>query len=70
MKKLISLALALAIVATIGIGLASIQTQAKDPVAVQCIIKCNLRTHDLFECCREVTPGGGGKWECELIGGC
>jgi hypothetical protein len=70
MKKVVSLALALAVVASIAVGILSISTQAGPPTAVQCIIKCNIKTHDLFECCREVTPGGGGKWECELIGGC
>lgn len=70
MKKVVSLALALAVVASIVVGIVSIQTQAADPDPVQCIIKCNIKTHELFECCRIVSPGGGGKVTCTLIGGC
>jgi hypothetical protein len=68
MKKVLSLALMAVVAATMLVGVMSATAQADDdPQAVQCIIKCHIKTLKCYECCRIVTPGGGGKWVCEEI---
>lgn len=73
MKKLSCCALIALFAVSFFIGAAN--TQAYPPYwkgmgLIQCIWRCHVEKGELYNCCRHVSEGGGGKMECYLIGEC